>query len=496
MKKEARGLSTNQTLRSMAAICVAFILSFTSIANAYTEAELFDEFDARRLTETEKRFLQTALAFVGAYNGTIDGLWGAGSQRSIERYAEKSEISGYVPNWLPALLAGATAEKMRSEGWAETYFDVLDMSFLIPKGNIRAGQDSEAFLNWNHEKSSLGYSLTRGDAEQVLRLHDYTVQQARVGTTPYKVRKDRYWVSSVMNSAGLTLYTRSDYRNGRWSTIMLSTTQADSGIMAAVSGSIRRGRAPDIYLPTGLLSTGYIALDSVLDREKAAPPAAPPPPSATPNASLDAPGATEQRRGSGTGFIVSQTGHVLTNAHVVQDCGAISIEGAPATVIQSDPSIDLALLHGSSLAGQPAAEFSANPAMLNSDVTVVGYPLAGLLGGLNVTRGSLTSLKGVAGDGNRMQISAPVQPGNSGGPVLNAEGKVVGVVVSKLDAMLVKEATGDIPQNVNFAIRGEIAKLFMAQNNVAPVTSARAQRLEPEELAQMASKFTKFVECQ
>ncbi len=496
MFRKPRGLSVNKTLQWIVALCLVLTVSFTATARAYTESELRDEFDARRLTEAEVRFLQTALAFENSYTGIIDGYWGTGSQRSIERYAEKTEIVGPVPNWLPALLAGAAAEMMHSEGWTETYLDALDMSLLIPSGHLRKGQESEVFLNWNHENSSLGYSLTRGDADQVSRLHEYTFQAAIAGTAPYTVRKDGYWVTSAKTPNSLTLYTRSDFRAGRWSTIMLSTSQADSGIMAAVSGSIRRGRAPDIYLPIGLLSTGYATLNAVLDREQATQRAEPPPADAAPNASLDTPKNAERRKGSGTGFIVSHMGHVLTNAHVVQDCGAISIEGAPVTVIQSDASIDLALLFGSTLSGQPVAEFSSNPAMLNSDVTVVGYPLAGLLGGLNVTRGSLTSLKGVGGDGNTMQISAPVQPGNSGGPVLNAEGKVVGVVVSKLDAMRVNESIGDIPQNVNFAIRGEIAKLFMAQNNVAPVTSARALRLEPEELAQVASKFTKFVECQ
>lgn len=479
----------------LAALWIVFLVSFTNFATAYTEAELHSEFDARRLSESEKRFLQTALAFENSYTGIIDGIWGKGSQQSLEQYARRSDISGPVPNWLPSLLAGMTAEKMRAEGWAETYIDALDMSFLMPVDKLREGQVSDTFVNWNHLDSSLGYSLTLGDANQVERLHAYTVQQNAVGQEPYTVRKDRYWVSSSVTSAGLTLYTRSDFRAGRWSTIMLSTGKDDSGIMAAVSGSIRPGRAQKIYLPVGALSSGYRAVKAVLDREEAATRAAPPQTDAAPNASLDLP-KKSGRRSTGTGFVVSQSGHVLTNAHVVKDCELILIDGSPVVLIQADAINDLALLLGPSLAGQKVAEFSSNPAMLNSDVTVVGYPLAGLLGGLNVTRGALTSLKGIGGDGTTMQISAPVQPGNSGGPVLNSQGKVVGVVVSKLDAMIVNEAIGDIPQNVNFAIRGEIAKLFLVQNNIAPVTSTNSERMEPEELAQTASRFTKYVECQ
>jgi hypothetical protein len=95
-----------------------------------------------------------------------------------------------------------------------------------------------------------------------------------------------------------------------------------------------------------------------------------------------------------------------------------------------------------------------------------------------------------------MQISAPVQPGNSGGPVLDKTGAVVGVVVSRLRSRLLDDDQLDIPQNVNFAIRGEIAKLFLYQNNVTPVLADKsATRQEPEALARAAAEFTKLISC-
>ena len=171
----------------------------------------------------------------------------------------------------------------------------------------------------------------------------------------------------------------------------------------------------------------------------------------------------------------------------------MSIDGLAATIIATDEAFDLALLRVSPAPMAEPAQFAEKPARLNSDVTVIGYPLPDLLGGLNVTRGSVTSLKGIAGDGVRMQISAPVQPGNSGGPVVNAAGQVVGVVVSKLDAQMVADATGDIPQNINFAIRGEIAKLFLYQNGVEPVEVEEAPAVPPEDLAEVAQGFTRLV---
>lgn len=199
---------------------------------------------------------------------------------------------------------------------------------------------------------------------------------------------------------------------------------------------------------------------------------------------------------NGTGFVVSAEGHLLTNAHVVEGCESLTAAGKPAEVLATDSSFDLALLKGNPGAADDVASFAASPAPLNSDITIAGYPLSGWLSGLNVTRGSVTSLKGLAGDATTMQISAPVQPGNSGGPVVDSFGNVVGVVVSKLDAQRIADATGDIPQNVNFSIRGEIAKLFLFQNGVDPIVgTSSADSLNPVEKAQRLERMTRLVEC-
>jgi S1-C subfamily serine protease len=126
---------------------------------------------------------------------------------------------------------------------------------------------------------------------------------------------------------------------------------------------------------------------------------------------------------------------------------------------------------------------------------VVGYPYGGALSGLNVTRGSVSSLKGLGGDATRLQITAPVQQGNSGGPLVAADGEIVGVIVSKLDVLKFADAIGDVPQNVNFAVRGEIAKLFLSQNGITPALSLDDIALDPTEIAERTAAFTVFIEC-
>ena len=91
-------------------------------------------------------------------------------------------------------------------------------------------------------------------------------------------------------------------------------------------------------------------------------------------------------------------------------------------------------------------------------------------------------------EGSR-QVCAPAHP------LLASNGAVVGVVVSKLNAVKMAADRGDLPQNVNFAVRGDLAKLFMSQNGIAPEVSPDPGALAPEDLAERAKAFTVFIEC-
>lgn len=202
---------------------------------------------------------------------------------------------------------------------------------------------------------------------------------------------------------------------------------------------------------------------------------------------------------SGSGFAVGNGSYVATNAHVVDRCASIAIiHGAisvAATIIASSDYDDLAVLKIQNHIGTTRPIRTDEP-RIGESVMAAGFPLAGILSsGINVSTGIINSTDGIRGDKNRIQISAPIQPGNSGGPILDAKGNIVGVVVGKLNALRVANQTGDVPQNINFAIKPTRLISFLAKNGVEFSRKQGTEKVDNETLAQIANELTVQVIC-
>lgn len=193
-------------------------------------------------------------------------------------------------------------------------------------------------------------------------------------------------------------------------------------------------------------------------------------------------------------------GSVLTNAHVVKDCSEIAVSSkagafSTASVVAVDTANDLALLRTTEHPEKVAA-LRAMP-RLGKSVKSFGYPLADLLSSSgNFSLGNISALSGLGDDSRYLQISTPVQPGNSGGPLLDQHGNLIGIVSSKLNALkMMIRNDGDIPQNVNFAIKASVAETFLQSNSVKFVAGDAVQAMEAPDLAELAKSLSVFVVC-
>ena len=224
--------------------------------------------------------------------------------------------------------------------------------------------------------------------------------------------------------------------------------------------------------------------------------------------------------GTGSGFFVSKMGHVITNAHVVRGCNKVTIgdnanKQVSAEVINEDSSNDLALLKLStlemtsvdsksliqklSIAVVPLASkglLRAEDVRLGEKVLVAGYPFGDFFStSIKVTTGVVSSTRGAGDDSGQFQLDAAVQPGNSGGPIYDSGGNIVGVIISQLDKLKVAKAIGSLPENVNFGIKASTVRQFLMSSGLPSKKAEQTEEKSTEQLAEIAQNQALMVRC-
>jgi TPR repeat protein len=201
---------------------------------------------------------------------------------------------------------------------------------------------------------------------------------------------------------------------------------------------------------------------------------------------------------SGTGFSVSPDGHVITNHHVIEGCQKVKIhhngKTIPAIVVTHDSQNDLALLKGDFRPSTSLALSADSPELLQ-DVYVAGFPFGHKVStGVKVTKGIISSLTGIGNNFSQIQIDAALQPGNSGGPILDDKGNVVGVAVARLDKVKTLKKLGSLPENTNFGIKTSVVRSILESNNISSRKPNTAS-ISKTKLGKMISDGTYYLSC-
>jgi S1-C subfamily serine protease len=223
---------------------------------------------------------------------------------------------------------------------------------------------------------------------------------------------------------------------------------------------------------------------------------------------------------SGSGFFVSKSGHVITNQHVVDSCRKVTVgdkaeSQVTADVLGADRRNDLALLLLSSMKMASAETQSLirklrveivplaahgllrdEDVELGESVLVAGFPYGEIFSNsIKVTGGMVSANRGLGDDTGQFQIDAAVQPGNSGGPIYDENGNIVGVVVAQLNKMKFAETTGSLPENVNFGIKASTVRQFLNASGLPTKWSKRSKAMGMKDLAKIAKMQTVMVVC-
>jgi S1-C subfamily serine protease len=199
---------------------------------------------------------------------------------------------------------------------------------------------------------------------------------------------------------------------------------------------------------------------------------------------------------SGSGVVIGD-GLVMTNEHVVGDCSRVTVTDArvSAEVVAADGGTDLAVLEARLEGKRSVSLVSVDKPRLGQSIVVAGYPLSSVLESLNLTTGTVSSEGGIRGSRTLFQVTAPIQPGNSGGPVFDSGGRMIGVVVSRLADVPMLRNYASLPQNVNFAITPVAVKTFLRQHGIDFRVSSAQSSMSTEAIGERAKRNTVRIFC-
>lgn len=189
---------------------------------------------------------------------------------------------------------------------------------------------------------------------------------------------------------------------------------------------------------------------------------------------------------TGTGFFISTDGYLVTNYHVIEDSKKVIVvtfekKELEAEVIKADPANDVALLNVKTTT-KPLPFSDQTNLSKGEEVFTLGYPLIMIQGQeQKATFGRINSLSGIGDDVRFMQIDIPIQHGNSGSPLINMNGQVIGVITATLDQFVTLKASGTLPQNVNYALKFDyvipLLRHYLSEKPIKQIVSEESKKV-------------------
>jgi serine protease Do len=423
----------------------------------------------------DRIFLQVALILTGDYNGLADGIFGQNTYRSLLSFQREM---GYRQT---GVLTRAQRERLNQRAaaiYAELGVEFVEdaeagVSLPIPTSVVSRQGRTERGSIWASPRDDIEIETVGipADEQSYFDIYSRMIAERPARQVTYSTVQNGFFVVS-----GIL-----DGRNFYLKFSDLGTDTRGFSISWSPEADVLGAR----------LSILLASLASPLSRQNTGAPG-------QQTARKDREAEAQETVAFGTGFFVSREGLVVTNAHVVESCSSIAVLQYPlasVNLLGKDEDKDLALLLLDGATPAAIATLRRSPPSLGEPVVIAGFPLAAFMGNeLQVNPGSVNSEAGVLGDETRFSITASVQVGNSGGPVLDKYGRVIGVVVSKLNEVRMLTELGASLSNYNFAIQNDILLEFLRPYRGIE-EGPEGVELDVQQIAANSREFTVQIEC-
>jgi len=428
-----------------------------------------------QLTGQEREALQTALQWFGFYTARIDGAFGPGTRNSMVAWqsANAQEPTGVLTSRQRADLLTSWQGEVAAFGFETILEPEAGIEVTLPLSLIGFDHYEPPFVHYT-EKAGSGLRVILisqpGDQAALYGLYDILQTLAVVPLDGERSRGERSFVIEGRNATTAS-YSYAEVSQGLIKGYMViwepGNATTAGRVLSTVQASFRG--VGDRVLDPGLVPMADETRRGLLS-----------------GLELRAP------RFSRSGFFVDGMGRVLTTAEAVAQCGRVTLDrGTEATVTLTDAAIGMALLTPKTrLAPRHFAEFQQAPDRIGAEIAVSGYSYEDALPAPVLTYGTLEDVVGLDGEPGLKRLGLSALPGDAGGPVLDATGAVLG--------MLLPRDTGGsrvLPEGVAFAVTGSAMEAVLAGQGITLRQGVRQGNLAPDDLNDQAAGMTVLVSC-
>ncbi|MEP1586970.1 MAG: serine protease [Tateyamaria sp.] len=425
----------------------------------------------RQLTRAERENLQVMLKWAGVYTSTIDGAFGRGTRNAMAAWQEQKgfDVTGILTTAQRAALLSDYNAVLTDLGLTLIRDETAGIEMMLPGDIVSFEKYEYPFAHYSSTgdvPASILLISQAGDQSTLFGLYDIMQTLDIVPLDGPRERKDTSFVL-IGEDATRISESRVSLENGQIKGFTLIWPAGDEERRRRLIAEMERS---------------LVRLEAVL-----------PPSATTEEHAIDLVSGLEIRapRLSRSGFFVDRRGTVITTSQAVENCTRITLDTeAEAEIILNDAASGVALLKPTTaLAPLAVARFSDVAPRLQSELAVSGYSYEGVLGAPSMTFGTLSDVRGLAGEANMVRLEMGTLPGDAGGPVLDTGGGVL--------AMLLPDPQSGraLPEGVRFALDRVALQDVLAQAGLAAASTDSSAPIDPIDLTGEATGMTVLVSC-